>query len=149
MKEIMEDGWSSISDVPFLMELDWACTDIPAAFHDWLLSHGVGAWTFDTQGCHAPGTSLQYNAYDFYVANYSAFPSLLVLDSWNDVNRWPCYESAADLFGLLGTKFKPRWFELALNGSPHQQEVIDAATAYWSSVGGVWPFSELPTAWAR
>ena len=73
----------------------------------------------------------------------------MFLDGWNDVHGWPCYESAADIFAEIGPVFRPRYFLVDQSNEPYQTEINLAVEEWWNANGRTWPFSELPTAWAR
>jgi hypothetical protein len=146
LKDIFTHAWSVLPNTPTLMELDWACTDIPTALHQFIVDGGHGAWTINAVPCQP---ERDQNSYSLYRTHYNDIAALINLDGWNDVNMWPCNYSAAQILAELGPGklMQPRYFLADLTNSTTRSEIIQAVNAWWTQNGKVWPLSQRPIGW--
>ncbi len=146
LKDIFTYAWSVLPNTPTLMELDWACTDIPTALHQFIVDGGVGAWTIDAQPCNA---GLDRNAYSLYRNQYNEIASLIFLDGWNDINKKSCYYTANQILAELGPgkTMQPRYFLADLTNSTTRPEIMQAVDTWWTQHGKVWPLNQPPAGW--
>jgi hypothetical protein len=146
VKDIMTHAWSAFPNTPAFVELDYACTDIPSNFHQFVINGGVGAWTIDGRPTVA---ELDKNAYSLYRNNYSKIAGAIVMEGWTDINAWPGYLSAAQIMSYLGPGqvMQPRYFLVDHSNSPNQASINQAVDSWWVNHGSKWPLDQRPSGW--
>jgi len=149
LKDIFTHAWSVLPNTPTLIELDSACADVPSNFHQFVVDGGHGAWTIDTQidtQSVNPGSD---STFSLFRNHYNQIAGLNVLDGWSDVNKWPYYQTAAEILAHLGPGkiLQPRYFVVDHSGSPDQASVNQAVDNWWAQNGRVWPLSQRPSGW--
>ena len=140
----MTYAYARFPQTPVFYELDWTCTDTPSALHQFLIDGGNGAWTIDAPTCNK---DLDANSFSLYRSAYDKIAGAIFLDGWNDVHKWPCYESAVDILNAIGGAFRARYFLVDQSNGPYQTEINQAVKDWWNNHGGVWPLSDVPSAW--
>lgn len=146
LKDIFTHAYSVLPNTPALMELDFACTDIPTALHQFIIDGGHGAWTIDARPCDA---TLDKNAYSFYRNHYNDIAGAVFMEGWTDIGKPPCNMTASEIITELGPgkTFQPRYFIVDYSNSVNQASINQAVDDWWAQHGKMWPLSQLPAGW--
>ena len=146
LKDIFTHAYSVFPNTPILMELDFACTDIPTSLHQFVINGGHGAWTIDARPC---STELDKNAYSLYRNRYNEIAGAVLMEGWTDIGKGPCFLTASQIIAELGPgkTFQPRYFLVDHSNSVNQASINQAVDDWWTQHGKVWPFNQPPVGW--
>ncbi len=143
--EIMEYAWSMFPNTPVFYCYDWACsTQAYDDFEASVLVGDIGCWVINTRPCVQ---NYQDHVYGITKANFDDIALLTFIDGWNNDPGACSYTLQQLLEKNDGTAngYKARYVTVDLSGHANVSAYIAAVAAYWSAVGGVFPWTTRPT----